>query len=152
MSLFNRNPLDWDRLSFSLKSLILANLVVFAFQWLIGYQLVDWFGLTPYRVTHGFWVWQLVTYMFLHGGVLHLFFNMLMLWMFGNVLEAQWGSAEFLRFFFICGIGGGLTSVLLGWNSLSPTIGASGVSRRRRVRVVLHPHDGALDGRRVRGS
>jgi membrane associated rhomboid family serine protease len=134
MSLFNRNPLDWERLSFSLRSLIIANLVVFVVQFLVGYHLpiVDLFGLIPYRVTHDYWLWQLVTYMFLHGGVLHLFFNMLMLWMFGNVLEAQWGSPEFLKYFFICGIGAGLTSVLFGTfhlfgtSPLSPTIGASG--------------------------
>jgi membrane associated rhomboid family serine protease len=134
MSLFNRNPLDWERLSFSLRSLIIANLVVFLVQWAVSWHLpiVDWFGLIPYRVTHDYWLWQLVTYMFLHGGVLHLFFNMLMLWMFGNVLEAQWGSAELMKYYFICGIGAALTSVLFGTfhlfgtSPLSPTIGASG--------------------------
>jgi membrane associated rhomboid family serine protease len=134
MSLFNRNPLDWDRLSFSLRSLIIANLIAFLLQWVLEMRLpiVELFSLIPYHVTHDFWLWQLATYMFLHGGVLHLFFNMLMLWMFGNVLEAQWGSAEFLKYYFICGIGAAVTSVLfgtfhlLGANPLTPTIGASG--------------------------
>ena len=50
-------------------------------------------------------VWQLVTYMFLHGGVFHILFNMLALWMFGAELERIWGTRYFLKFYFVTGIG-----------------------------------------------
>jgi len=84
------------------------------------------FGLTPAKVTHSGYLWQLVTYIFLHGGFLHILFNMLALWMFGTELERYWGTREFTKFFFICGIGAGLITVLVSPNSTIPIIGASG--------------------------
>jgi len=73
------------------------------------------FGLTPALVTHRFYLWQLVTYIFLHspGDIFHILFNMLGLWMFGTELERLWGTREFTKYFFICGIGAGLTTILL---------------------------------------
>ena len=65
-----------------------------------------WFGLTPYLVIHGFYIWQLVTYLFLHGGFFHILFNLFALWMFGADLERTWGSRRFLYYFFLTGIGG----------------------------------------------
>ena len=64
-------------------------------------------------MVHSFTVWQLVTYLFLHGGIWHLLFNMLTLWMFGMQLERDWGTRRFLKYYFICGIGAGLCDVLL---------------------------------------
>src|SRR6185369_937765 len=86
------------------------------------------FGLTPSLVTHNFYLWQLVTYIFLHdtGQFFHILFNMLTLWMFGSELESVWGTRQFTKFFFICGIGAGLLTVLLSPNSMATTIGASG--------------------------
>ena len=66
----------------------------------------------PAIVLHEFWVWQLVTYMFLHGGVFHILFNMLALWMFGAELERIWGTRYFLKFYFVTGIGAGVLTVL----------------------------------------
>lgn len=68
--------------------------------------------------------WQLVTYQFLHGGLGHLFFNMLALWMFGSELEQIWGSARFLVFYLLSGIGGGLLHLAI--DAGAPTVGASG--------------------------
>jgi membrane associated rhomboid family serine protease len=87
------------------------------------------FGLVPFAVTHQLKIWQPVTYLFLHGGLLHLLFNMLFLWMFGVDLERAWGSERFYTFFFLTGISGGLINVLvesLIRPSFIPTIGASG--------------------------
>jgi membrane associated rhomboid family serine protease len=84
------------------------------------------FALVPYQVTHEFYVWQLVTYIFLHGGFLHIIFNMLGLWMFGTELERLWGKKAFTKFFFLCGIGGALFKTLLNPMSTGSTIGASG--------------------------
>ena len=71
-------------------------------------------------------VWQLVTYMFLHAEILHLFFNMLTLFMFGNDLERYWGTERFLKYYFITGIGAGVCSWLVAMDSAAATIGASG--------------------------
>ena len=59
-----------------------------------------------------FHIWQLVTYQFLHEGFTHLFLNMFAVWMFGRIMEMQWGSNRFLLFYLICGIGAGLTQEL----------------------------------------
>jgi membrane associated rhomboid family serine protease len=91
-----------------------------------GGVLVRSFGLTPYLVTHSFFIWQLATYIFLHGGVLHILFNMLGLWMFGSDLERHWGSRRFVTYFFVCGVGAGLLTTLISPNMRIPTIGASG--------------------------
>lgn len=56
---------------------------------------------------------QLVTYMFMHGGFTHIFFNMFALWMFGRVLEQVWGPKRFLIYYMVCGIGAGLIQELV---------------------------------------
>ncbi len=89
--------------------------------------LVASFGLTPAAVTGSFAVWQLATYIFLHGGYFwHILLNMFVLWMFGSELERTWGTREFTKFFFICGVGAGLLNVIVTPNSTIPIIGASG--------------------------
>jgi len=74
-------------------------------------------------------VWQVFTYMFVHGGVTHLLFNMLTLWMFGSMLEQDWGTRQFLKYYFLCGMAAGVcvlvVNIAIGdWST--PTIGASG--------------------------
>ena len=81
-----------------------------------------------YPLGQGFLVWQLVTYLFLHGGFFHIFFNLLALWFFGVELENLWGTRRFLIYYFICGIGAGISNILLTplFTTPLPTIGASG--------------------------
>ena len=81
-----------------------------------------------YPLGHGFLVWQVVTYLFLHGGFLHIFFNLLALWMFGVELENVWGTKRFLTYYFLCGIGAALSNLLITplFTTPAPTIGASG--------------------------
>ena len=76
-----------------------------------GLRLVYWVSLIPGCINMG-WIWQFVTYMFVHGSFLHLFFNMFALIMFGRVLEQYLGTREFLLFYFLCGILGGIVSYL----------------------------------------
>jgi len=104
----------------------LTNGAIFLLQELVHLPIIGTFGLIPYAVLHKFAVWQLVTYMFLHGGLMHVGFNMFALWMFGSQIERAWGTKEFLRYYFITGIGAGLINVLFSANSMIPTIGASG--------------------------
>jgi len=110
--------------------LIITCIVVFALQTFEeisgGRTLTRTFGLVPALVTQSFFLWQLVTYIFLHGGAFHILFNMLGLWMFGSDLERLWGFRKFTKFFFICGIGAGIVTVLASPSSPIPTIGASG--------------------------
>ncbi len=108
------------------KVLILACCATFVLQLGAGGEMVSIFGLTPYLVLHKLFLWQLATYLFLHGGLFHLVFNMLALWMFGSELERHLGGRIFLRFYAVCGVGAGLLSVLAAPSSPVPTVGASG--------------------------
>jgi membrane associated rhomboid family serine protease len=98
-------------LSSALKAIILANVAMFLVT-TIAPSLLLVLGLIPAAVTRDFWVWQLGTYMFLHGGILHILFNMLALWMFGTELEHLWGTRFFLKFYFVTGIGAGVLTTL----------------------------------------
>lgn len=122
------------RLTPMVKIIIIACVAVWLLQSVVrqvaGFPLELIFGVVPLRVIHGF-LFQPFTYMFLHSPfptVFHLLFNMLILWLFGSELEAQWGSRAFLRFYLVCGLGAGLFIVALGLLSdpVSVTIGASG--------------------------
>ncbi|MFA6028643.1 MAG: rhomboid family intramembrane serine protease [Elusimicrobiota bacterium] len=119
-------PLDFGRMSSTLKALIVANLVIYGLGLLVGGDFTRLFGLVPAKVVEGRWVWQPFTYLFLHGGFVHLLFNLLALWMFGISVEAAWGPREFLRYYFICGVGAGLVNIAVAPHSLVPIIGASG--------------------------
>jgi len=72
----------------------------------------------PYYAVIKYQIWRFITYMFLHGGGMHLIFNMLALWFFAPRLEMRWGTRGFLKFYFICGIGAGFVhaayTLLLG--------------------------------------
>jgi membrane associated rhomboid family serine protease len=88
-------------------------------------------SLMPQMVMHGAF-WQLATYSFVHGGLFHLLFNMLALWMFGSQFESDWGRKQFLEFYFFCVVGAALTTVAVSYSHLGGvtprtiTMGASG--------------------------
>ncbi len=97
----------------------------------VGKYLLAYFGLIPaLAVQHGY-VWQLVTYSLLHGGLWHVLTNMLTLWMFGSQEEQDWGSRRFIEFYLFCVVGAALVTIgvaYLGWgmDAYTPTVGASG--------------------------
>ena len=105
------------------KNLMIIMGIVFIIQMFITRWIDFYLGLIPLMVWKRYFLWQLFTYIFLHGGFSHIFFNLLALWMFGGELESYWGSKKFLFYFFLCGIGAGIFTVLF---SSYPVIGASG--------------------------
>ena len=113
----------------AVKFLLIANTAVFVLQTLVSagtdYRLEVYFGLVPRLVLEELYLWQLFTYQFLHGGIFHILFNMLAVWMFGCDLEQRWGSNFFLRYYFLCVIGGGLLNTLFVPGQFGPSIGAS---------------------------
>jgi membrane associated rhomboid family serine protease len=98
-------------ISTAMKALIATNVVMFLATTFVP-TLTGVLGLVPVDVIWKQRVWQLATYMFLHGGVFHILFNMLALWMFGTELERRWGTRYFLKFYFVTGIGAGALTVL----------------------------------------
>jgi membrane associated rhomboid family serine protease len=129
---YARSYLYGDRLPAGIKWLLIVNTAVFLLQTFSRGALggiLAYFALFPAAVVKNFFVWQLATYMFLHGGLWHILFNMLALWMFGRELEQTWGTRRFLRFYFLCGIGAGVCVVIANYlfgDPSIPTIGASG--------------------------
>ncbi len=108
-----------------------------------------WFGLVPYAAVFGFRIWQPITYIFLHGGILHILFNLLYLCMFGADLERAWGSRKFYTYFFVCGVGAGIVEIIVKLSldphgrgtAFIPTIGASGAIFGVLLAVaVIMPH------------
>lgn len=122
------------------KLLLIANIAGFGLQWLLGdgrlASLMLWpLGdgvYDPAGQVPGFMPWQLLSYGFLHGSLMHLAFNMLALVMFGSPLEHTWGERRFLTYYLVCVIGAGLCQLAVGWWAVSsgapayPTVGASG--------------------------
>ncbi|HAR44307.1 MAG TPA: DUF1751 domain-containing protein [Bdellovibrionales bacterium] len=93
-------------------------------------NLTGLFGLVPASFVFQYRFWQIVTYSFLHGDVMHLFLNMMMLVFIGSELESVWGTARFLKFYFICVVAGGLAYLFLQLLSTGqalhiPMVGAS---------------------------
>jgi membrane associated rhomboid family serine protease len=121
-------------LSGAVRALLIANAVVFLGQSILRVwgpraplsesQFIEIFGLVPaLTLLHG-WIWQPITYLFLHGSLFHLLLNLLMLWMFGAPLERAWGTRRFLRYYFVCGVGAAALTCMVAFSSR--TIGASG--------------------------
>lgn len=122
------------------KALIIACVVTYFVDFVLyhlgvefwGLNLNEILGLVPGLVKTKFWVWQFVTYIFMHGHPLHLLLNMLILWYFGAEIEMKMGEWTFLRYFFLCGIGAGLFNfaINIAFNDIAhlshPIIGASG--------------------------
>lgn len=128
-----------DKVSDVTKNLIIINVIAFLAQMAlprIGIDFTSMMGL-HYFGSERFGIWQVLTYMFLHGNVSHIFFNMFALWMFGSTLERVWGSWRFLVFYLVTGVGAAVVQELVWSLSYTPeqlayyadallTIGASG--------------------------
>jgi len=122
------------RLTPIVKWLLIINVAVFLLTFMIKpleRLALNWFSVYPVNVGTSLQLWRLITYQFLHdpNGFRHIFWNMLILFFFGPMLERLWGSKKFLTFFLTCGAMGGVFYpflVLVGWLPVRPLIGASG--------------------------
>ena len=122
------------------RNLLIINVLVFLITVLVGgttyqggtdYTLNSQFGLY-FFLAPNFHVYQLVTYMFMHGGWDHLFFNMFALWMFGCVVERVWGAKKFLFYYISCGIGAGLFQEMAQFADYMGLFGQATVNLVRR--------------------
>jgi len=119
------------------RTLIIVNAAVFVAQFALGRALMENFALWPPSPAGefglpgvgSFQLWQVVTYAFLHGSLMHLLFNMLALYMFGGEIERVWGQRRYTTYYFACVVGAALaqlTVVTLQGGLPYPTVGASG--------------------------
>ncbi|MGD8747258.1 MAG: rhomboid family intramembrane serine protease [Balneolaceae bacterium] len=109
----------------AVKHLLIVNVLVFVatFTPRIGPILQHYGPLYPVGSGY-FHIWQVVTYMFMHAGFAHIFFNLFALWMFGQSIENFWGTRRFTIYYFLTGIGAAALHMLIG--ASAPTLGASG--------------------------
>src|SRR5436309_334314 len=98
-----------------IKNLIILNALIFLAQSVLGdnveAKMFNLFALHAWQ-SPLFKPWQFFTYLFLHGSIEHIFFNMYALWVFGSVLENLWGPKRFLIFYFVCGLGAALCHMI----------------------------------------
>lgn len=121
-----KNLLIINAIVYLVNNLLLANIIIDNVPG--DYVITRYFALWPIG-SGNFYLWQLVTYQFMHGNFMHILFNMFMLWMFGLEIENFWGSKKFLIYYLVCGVGAGLMQILLApvFTGLAgPTVGASG--------------------------
>lgn len=110
------------------KYLLIANVAIFFLQQVLPGFLEKWGLFETNHAVFQFQIWRFVTYMFLHGGVSHILFNMLGLWIFGTQIEALWGQRVFLLYYFVCGLGGSILYAIFALFGIGggAMIGASG--------------------------
>lgn len=98
------------RLTETIKHLLIINVLFFIATSLYGDQMYEWFSLFFPKNGH-FQFWQIITHMFMHGGFMHILFNMYALWAFGTPLERMWGRNKFLFFYLSAGLGAALIHI-----------------------------------------
>ena len=110
-------------------ALILLNVLVYALSLATGPDIVRTFALWPPGSGSAFHVWQLITYSFLHGSLLHLTFNMIAIWMFGAALEKRWNDLRYLLTYLLSVVIAAMTQIAVSGyfnHAAGPVIGASG--------------------------
>ena len=135
----------------TVKYLIIINAAVFVSQLVFTYLFDSSFieehlGLSPLSVIHNRALWQFVSYMFLHGGIGHIFFNMLALYMFGNELVRYWGSRRFLVYYFVTGIGAGVCSWIVATQSAKQSAMQSAMQYDAQSGAIVIGASGAIYG------
>lgn len=146
-------PLDLPPVT---RNLLIANIVLFLLQQMTGNVMLQYFALWPWGPDHvfqvgqglasiGFRPWQLVTYAFLHGGVTHILFNMIGLYMFGGTIERTFGARNFTIYYFVCAITAAVAQlIVVNWftHGFYPTLGASGAIFGLLLAFgMLYPHE-----------
>jgi membrane associated rhomboid family serine protease len=127
------------------RNLLIANVAVFLLQQVMGDPMLQYFALWPLG-SGLFGVWQIVTSAFLHGGVTHILFNMIALYMFGGAIERTLGARNFTIYYFVCAIVASLLQLAVLWffppGEYGPTLGASGAIFGLLLAFgMMYPHE-----------
>lgn len=132
----------------AVKQLIIINIIFFAGRYFIGDAasvLALYFPENP-----NFYFWQPITHMFMHGGIMHLFFNMFALFSFGILLERMWGAKKFLFFYFSCGLGAAALHIAVNYISfyqVADVLMAQGLSKQDIMTALTTSNFDAFNGK-----
>lgn len=137
------------------KWLLISNFVIFIAKYVVFKDLMpgdprikftildEYFSVLPASLGYSLQIWRLITYQFLHSGVMHLVFNMIVLYFMGPFVERAWGSRTFIKFYLICGAAGGIVYTVLarlGVLGIGPMVGASGaIYGLMAAMVIMYP-------------
>ncbi len=126
------------RLTNAIKHLLIINVLLFVATMLYGEQMYEWFSLW-FPKNGNFGIWQMVSHMFMHGGLAHIGFNMYALWAFGTPLERMWGRNKFLFFYFSAGLGAALIHTGVNYYHFNEGINAlvsSGIPKNEIMEII----------------
>ena len=127
------------RITDAIKHLLIINILFFVATNLYGEQMVQWFALWfPDNSNFGFW--QILSHMFMHGGFMHILFNMYALWAFGSPLERMWGRNKFLFFYFSAGLGAAVIHTAVNYynfNAGMEALIAAGWQESQVLEIIL---------------
>ncbi|MBT8279981.1 MAG: rhomboid family intramembrane serine protease [Muriicola sp.] len=126
------------RLTGAIKHLLIINIIFFIATSLLGEQMYQWFSLW-FPENENFALWQVISHMFMHGGFMHILFNMYALWAFGSPLEQMWGKNKFLFFYFSAGIGAALIHTAVNYyyfNEGMNVLLSSGLTRPEVMDII----------------
>lgn len=128
------------RLTDAIKHLLIINILFFVATSIYGEQMYDWFSLW-FPQNDNFRWWQIIAHMFMHGGFMHILFNMYALWAFGSPLEQMWGKKKFLFFYFSAGLGAALIHTAVNYyhvnNGLEALVSA-GLNEAEVVSIIAN--------------
>ena len=127
-------------------SIIVLNIAVFLFELFLSQGQLEWFfysfAMIPSSIVKGEQLYTLFTSMFMHGGFLHIFSNMLYFYIFGNNVEDSMGSGRFIFFYVLCGLCASFTHIFIEPSSQIPTLGASGaIAGVLGAYMVMYPRE-----------
>src|SRR5436190_11995453 len=124
MSLEQYRPSRFNLMPTVTKNIIIINAIMYFATVMLertGVDLNDLLGL-HYFQSEKFHIWQFITYMFMHGSLMHIFFNMFAVWMFGAAVENLWGPKRFLNYYILTGLGAAAAHYAIVYYQLQPTI------------------------------
>ncbi len=126
------------RMTEAVKHLLIINVILFFATQIYGEQMFQWLALWFPKNTNFHW-WQVVSHMFMHGGLMHIVFNMYALWAFGTPLERMWGRNKFLFFYFSAGLGSAMLHTGVNYYLFSEGLNAlesAGVAKAQVMDVI----------------
>lgn len=130
-----------NRITEAVKHLIIINVIFFVATYMYEDQMMEWFALY-FPKNENFEIWQIVTHMFMHGGLMHIGFNMFALWMFGSPVEQSLGKKRFLFLYFSAGLGAVIFQLGFYYFNYLPAFSAlidSGLTNAQIMQIISNP-------------
>ncbi|HLV51851.1 MAG TPA: rhomboid family intramembrane serine protease [Flavobacterium sp.] len=127
------------------KQLLIVNVILFVGTFLVP-ELTSYFALY-YPESPNFRIWQVITHMFMHGGVMHILFNMFALYSFGSVLEHYWGGKKFFLFYILCGLGAAVLHTAVNYWQFHDGLGTLLANGFKKEEIIELLNQGMFDSR-----